>query len=368
MLNPALIERIRAIFLHHESRVTIAEVAGVLGWSRAQMNVAIRNGEIEVGETCSGKRIELRELAACALQQWRLTAIEEALGRDATLILPPALRTRRLTVRLPRYQMGARGAGGGWAGVSRRDADANARRAGGHESGVALARHSGSRRGDGVAGGGTERAGLLKQVTWRRCAMSSRLSEAIHRLPALSRSRRRRERKPFERPVTARTQPQPRPARAPYVLTLSSRRIVRRTLPEAVVPYLRVSGRWLEEHGFAIGGVQVVVEHGRVTLISAADAPRRLLPSLKARFLSQFAAPVPPPPPRPMPSASRRFRVNRRASLRAASLGDRASEILHQGDTGVLAGDRDRLAIDQRSRSGRAACMGAPPRSCRRCR
>jgi hypothetical protein len=30
-----------------------------------------------------------------------------------------------------------------------------------------------------------------------------------------------------------------------------------------------MSGRWLEEHGFAIGsGVQVVVEHGSVTLIS----------------------------------------------------------------------------------------------------
>jgi hypothetical protein len=30
-----------------------------------------------------------------------------------------------------------------------------------------------------------------------------------------------------------------------------------------------MSGRWLEEHGFAIGScVQVVVEHGRVTLIS----------------------------------------------------------------------------------------------------
>lgn len=42
-------------------------------------------------------------------------------------------------------------------------------------------------------------------------------------------------------------------------------------LSEAVVPYLRMSGRWLEEHGFAIGsGVQVVVERGRVTLISEA--------------------------------------------------------------------------------------------------
>jgi hypothetical protein len=36
-----------------------------------------------------------------------------------------------------------------------------------------------------------------------------------------------------------------------------------------------MSGRWLEEHGSAIGsGVQVVVEHGRVTLISGGDALR----------------------------------------------------------------------------------------------
>jgi len=72
--------------------------------------------------------------------------------------------------------------------------------------------------------------------------MSSRLSDAIRRLPALSRPRRR-VRKAIERPVAARRGPQPRAARAPYVLTLSSRRVVRRTLPEAVVPYLRMSGR-----------------------------------------------------------------------------------------------------------------------------
>ena len=99
--------------------------------------------------------------------------------------------------------------------------------------------------------------------------MSSRLSDAIRRVPVLSRQRRRRVRKPVERPVAARNEPQARPARPPYALTLSARRVVRRNLPEAVVPYLRMSGRWLEEHGFAIGSaVQVVVERGRVTLIS----------------------------------------------------------------------------------------------------
>lgn len=32
MLDPALIQRIRTIFLHHEPRVTIAGAAGLLGW------------------------------------------------------------------------------------------------------------------------------------------------------------------------------------------------------------------------------------------------------------------------------------------------------------------------------------------------
>jgi predicted nucleic acid-binding Zn ribbon protein len=101
--------------------------------------------------------------------------------------------------------------------------------------------------------------------------MSSRLSDAVRRLPVLSRPRRRRVPKAADRPVAGREVAQPRPARAPYVLTLSARRIARRNLPEAVVPYLRMSGRWLEEYGFAIGsGVQVVVERGRVTLISEA--------------------------------------------------------------------------------------------------
>ncbi|HEX3069193.1 MAG TPA: SymE family type I addiction module toxin [Thermoanaerobaculia bacterium] len=34
------------------------------------------------------------------------------------------------------------------------------------------------------------------------------------------------------------------------------------------MPYLRLSGRWLAEHGFAIGAnVHVLVEQSRVTLI-----------------------------------------------------------------------------------------------------
>jgi len=103
--DPGLVERIRTIFLHDEPRVTIETAADMLGWSSAQMKAAISGGDIEVVSTCSGKMIKLRELAGQALNQWSLATIEEALGRDASLILPPALRTRKLTVRLPIYQI-----------------------------------------------------------------------------------------------------------------------------------------------------------------------------------------------------------------------------------------------------------------------
>ena len=171
MLDSAVIQRIRAIFLHHESRVTIAEAAGMLGWSRAEMNRAIRSGEIEVVETCSGKRIELRELAAYALQQWPLAAIEEALGRDATLILPAALRTRKLTVRLPQYQIGALQV---LADDGRESVEAMLTRmfggADGPQPAAPFPPDPGTRGSHRLAGGRRERPGVLKRSTWRRYA------------------------------------------------------------------------------------------------------------------------------------------------------------------------------------------------------
>jgi hypothetical protein len=68
--------------------------------------------------------------------------------------------------------------------------------------------------------------------------MSSHLSNAVRYFYVLSRARRRRARKPIKRGVRRN---EPRPARAPHRLTLSSRRVPRRTMPEAVVPYLRMS-------------------------------------------------------------------------------------------------------------------------------
>ena len=102
MVEPDVAKTIRAIFLHHEQRVTLDEAARMLGWTRARLNEAIEAEEFSVIETCGGKRmIEIRELAHYAVYEWPFHVIEKALGREASLIIPPALRTRKITLRLP---------------------------------------------------------------------------------------------------------------------------------------------------------------------------------------------------------------------------------------------------------------------------
>lgn len=107
MLAQDVAERIRTIFLHEQPYVTIAEATRMFGWSRSEMNRAIRDGEVELTTTCSGERFDIRELAEKAVDLWTLPVIEAALGRDASLILPPAVRTRQLVLRLPAYQVAA---------------------------------------------------------------------------------------------------------------------------------------------------------------------------------------------------------------------------------------------------------------------
>jgi len=105
MLDPELIERIRAIFLHQRPHVSIADATALLGWTRHEMSEAIRSGEIEVTKTPLGAWIWREELWAKALEMWPLESIEEALGTDADRALPSPLRLADLHVRLPRYQI-----------------------------------------------------------------------------------------------------------------------------------------------------------------------------------------------------------------------------------------------------------------------
>jgi hypothetical protein len=107
MLDPNLTECIRSIFLHHEPRVTVADAARLLGRSVDDITAAIDEGDIETIATGGGQVIDIREVAEQALHVWPLVTIEEALGTEAALILPPGVRTRKFSARLPRYIIAA---------------------------------------------------------------------------------------------------------------------------------------------------------------------------------------------------------------------------------------------------------------------
>lgn len=48
MLDSDLADRIRSIFLHPDSYVTVADAAQMLGWSAGEMKAGIKRGEIEL--------------------------------------------------------------------------------------------------------------------------------------------------------------------------------------------------------------------------------------------------------------------------------------------------------------------------------
>lgn len=104
MLDPDLTERIRTIFLHPRSFVSIDDAATLLGWSAEQMRDAIERQDIDLTTACSGKVVPLAELVALTLHALPIEWIEQALGARAARVLPQGVRSRSVRVRIPRYQ------------------------------------------------------------------------------------------------------------------------------------------------------------------------------------------------------------------------------------------------------------------------
>src|SRR5882757_6351373 len=93
MLEPDVISRIRHIFLQPRPHVSIMQATGLLGWTRREMAEAIANGDVEMWATSVGKWVPRAEMMG------------EALGEDADGILPQAIRSAELRVRLPRHHI-----------------------------------------------------------------------------------------------------------------------------------------------------------------------------------------------------------------------------------------------------------------------
>jgi hypothetical protein len=105
MLEPDVISRIRHIFLHPGPHVSITQATRLLGWSRREMSDAIKSGEVELWTTPLGKWVPRAEMMAKALEIWPIDVIEETLGDEADGILPRAIRSAELRVRLPRHHI-----------------------------------------------------------------------------------------------------------------------------------------------------------------------------------------------------------------------------------------------------------------------
>ncbi len=104
--------------------------------------------------------------------------------------------------------------------------------------------------------------------------MRSRLAAALQQLPVLARPRHRRVRTVKRATPRAGNARKPRSWRAPRILTMTMRFVPRSsTMEEVRVPYLRMSGHWLAEHGFRIGDpVYVTVKQGMVVLTNTPPA------------------------------------------------------------------------------------------------
>jgi hypothetical protein len=105
MLETDVVDRIRHIFLQPRPYVSISQASRLLGWTNRQMSEAIEAGDVELWTTPLGKWFPRAEMMAKALEIWPLHVIEEALGDEADGILPQAIRSAELRVRLPRHQI-----------------------------------------------------------------------------------------------------------------------------------------------------------------------------------------------------------------------------------------------------------------------
>ena len=232
MLNPDVTKRIRAIFLHDGSPVTIFDFILLLGWDVATFEAAVKWRVLTVEPFPTDvPHVSHAQLVLRARDQWTDTEIVEALGADAHRV---RLFDAAATVEAPS------------AGAVGCDAPRMARRP--RLEGVVATRARGSR------------------------LVSSRAPAAAHAVNAVaSPAGRARGLRAVRRDAFVGSMP-PLPARrhrtdgireATFTATATGYR--------TVVPYLRLRGHWLAQLGFSPETrIYIAAEQGRL-VITAAD-------------------------------------------------------------------------------------------------
>jgi hypothetical protein len=95
---------IRHIFLSPRPNFALMTAADLLGMTLKELKREIEVGAIVAVSTALGQRMTREELVAVAMQTWQQSVIEEALGENAAVVLPEAIRLVELWARVPRYQ------------------------------------------------------------------------------------------------------------------------------------------------------------------------------------------------------------------------------------------------------------------------
>lgn len=97
-------ERVGEVFLRPQPLYSPGEAAELLGWTIAETEAAIREGDLEVTPACAGHHVPWQEVAAMITAQHPQAVIEKALGREVTSVMPELVRLAELRVEIPRYQ------------------------------------------------------------------------------------------------------------------------------------------------------------------------------------------------------------------------------------------------------------------------
>lgn len=103
-MNQSTRSRIRHIFLSPRPTFALMTATELLGMTFRELRREIEIGAIVAVSTRLGQRVARQEMIAAAMRGWEQGVIEEALGDDAAVVLPEAIRLVELRARVPRYQ------------------------------------------------------------------------------------------------------------------------------------------------------------------------------------------------------------------------------------------------------------------------
>jgi hypothetical protein len=102
-MTPVEIQHIREFFLHRHPSYRLGEAARLLGMIRGKLEREARRDQEDAYRVNGRWRFTWRQVAYLAFRRWSLAQIHDALGGDASTVLPPLLGMRAVTVQLPEY-------------------------------------------------------------------------------------------------------------------------------------------------------------------------------------------------------------------------------------------------------------------------